>query len=47
MEEEGHRRFVLIPKNHSAEIYGVMELGSRNPRMEVNKEPCNSSHYLL
>jgi hypothetical protein len=45
VEDQGHRRFVLIPKNQSAEIFGVMELGSHNLRMEVNKEPCNSSHY--
>jgi len=47
MEDERQRRFVLVPKNHSAEVYGVMELGSRNLRMEVNKEPCNPSHYSL
>lgn len=47
VEDQGHRRFVLIPKNQSAEIYGVMELGSRNLQKEVNKGPCNSSHYTF
>jgi hypothetical protein len=39
MEDENLRSFDLIPQNYLAEIYGVMELGSRNEGMEVYKEP--------
>jgi hypothetical protein len=36
---------VLMPKNHSAEMYGVMELALPNQWMEVDNDRCNFSHY--